>query len=167
MSFLIKNMSLINNIVGHTVNSQWFLKQVENVNIKHYKKHSSPWQWYGYYFNSANFLTNFIWRRLSMFKYNKYITNSLIITKYTKNVSIKHINIKINVYFWQPGFKKGDNWNANRTHPFIFSWSAIIGPKIFFTRYNDRQSSEQNNRKLISLHNNGEDEKQAHGFADF
>jgi hypothetical protein len=42
MSFLIKNMSLINNIVGHTVNSQWFLKQVENVNIKHYKKHSSP-----------------------------------------------------------------------------------------------------------------------------
>jgi hypothetical protein len=37
-----------------------------------------------------------------MFKYDKYITNSLIITKY--------INIKINVYFWQPGFKKGDNW---------------------------------------------------------
>jgi hypothetical protein len=32
---------------------------------------------------------------------------------------------------------------------------------------NDRQSSEQNNRKLISLHNNGEDEKHAHGFADF
>ena len=31
----------------------------------------------------------------------------------------------------------------------------------------DRQSSEQNNRKLISLHNNGEDEKHAHGFADF
>jgi hypothetical protein len=29
------------------------------------------------------------------------------------------------------------------------------------------QSSEQNNRKLISLHNNGEDEKHAHGFADF
>jgi hypothetical protein len=37
----------------------------------------------------------------------------------------------------------------------------------FFTRYNDRQSSEQNNRKLISLHDNGEDEKHAHGFADF
>ena len=31
----------------------------------------------------------------------------------------------------------------------------------------DRQSLEQNNRKLISLHNNGEDEKHAHGFADF
>ena len=31
----------------------------------------------------------------------------------------------------------------------------------------DRQSSEQNNRKLISFHNNGEDEKHAHGFADF
>ena len=34
------------------------------------------------------------------------------------------------------------------------------------SRGNDRQSSEQNNRKLISLHNNGEDEKHAHGFAD-
>ena len=33
--------------------------------------------------------------------------------------------------------------------------------------YYDRQSSEQNNRKLISLHKNGEDEKNAHGFADF
>jgi hypothetical protein len=32
---------------------------------------------------------------------------------------------------------------------------------------NDRQSSEQNNQKLISLHNNGEVEKHAHGFADF
>ena len=31
----------------------------------------------------------------------------------------------------------------------------------------DRQSSEQNNRKLIGLHNNGEVEKHAHGFADF
>jgi hypothetical protein len=30
-----------------------------------------------------------------------------------------------------------------------------------------RQSSEQNNRKLISLHKNGEDDKHAHGFADF
>ena len=37
----------------------------------------------------------------------------------------------------------------------------------FFSRGNDRQSSEQNNRKLISLHNNGEDKKHAHGFADF
>ena len=39
--------------------------------------------------------------------------------------------------------------------------------QIFFSRRNDRQSSEQSNRKLISLHNNGEDEKHAHGFADF
>ena len=31
----------------------------------------------------------------------------------------------------------------------------------------DRQSLEQNNRKLISLHNNGEVDKHAHGFADF
>ena len=37
----------------------------------------------------------------------------------------------------------------------------------FFSQGNDRQSSEQSNRKLISLHNNGEDEKHAHGFADF
>ena len=36
-----------------------------------------------------------------------------------------------------------------------------------FPRGNDWQSSEQNNRKLISLHNNGEDEKHAHGFAEF
>ena len=32
----------------------------------------------------------------------------------------------------------------------------------FSSRGNDRQSSEQNNCKLISLHNNGEDEKYAH-----
>ena len=38
--------------------------------------------------------------------------------------------------------------------------SASMIVYLFFTRYNDRQSSEQNNRKLISLHNNGEDEKQ-------
>ena len=49
---------------------------------------------------------------------------------------------------------------------------------IFSSRGHDRQSSdqnfssrgqssEQNNRKLISLHNNGEDDKNAHGFADF
>ena len=37
----------------------------------------------------------------------------------------------------------------------------------FSSRGYDRQSSEQNNRKLISLHNNGEDDKHAHGFADF
>ena len=37
----------------------------------------------------------------------------------------------------------------------------------FSSRGNDRQSSEQNNRKLISLHDNGEEEKHAHGFADF
>ena len=45
----------------------------------------------------------------------------------------------------------------------------IIETQIEHTRLSflDRQSSEQNNRKLISLHNNGEDEKHAHGFADF
>jgi hypothetical protein len=49
---------------------------------------------------------------------------------------------------------------------FTRSWLAIIGPN-FSSRGHDRQSSEQNNRKLISLHNNGEDDKHAHGFADF
>jgi hypothetical protein len=48
----------------------------------------------------------------------------------------------------------------------------IIEMQIEHTRLSflDRQSSEQNNRKLItiiSLHNNAEDEKHAHGFADF
>jgi hypothetical protein len=37
------------------------------------------------------------------------------------------------------------------------SWSAIIGPKLFFTR----------SWLTISLHNNCEDDKHAHGFADF
>ena len=43
----------------------------------------------------------------------------------------------------------------------------IIKTLIKHTRLSffDRQSSEQNNRKLISLHNNDEVEK--HGFADF
>ena len=35
------------------------------------------------------------------------------------------------------------------------------------SRVNDRQSSEQSNRNLISLHNNGENDKHGHGFADF
>jgi hypothetical protein len=46
----------------------------------------------------------------------------------------------------------------------------IIETQIEHTRFSflDRQSSEQNNRKLIiSLQNNGESEKHAHGFADF
>jgi hypothetical protein len=78
-------------LVGHTVNSQWFLERVENVNIKYYIKHSSPWQWYVYYFNSANFLANFICRSLSMLKYDRYITNSLIITTYI-NKTYQHKN---------------------------------------------------------------------------
>ena len=45
----------------------------------------------------------------------------------------------------------------------------IIEMQIEHTRLSflDRQSSEQNNQKLISLHNNSKDEKHAHGFADF
>jgi hypothetical protein len=42
-----------------------------------------------------------------------------------------------------------------------------FGEIIFSSRGHDRQSSEQNNRKLINLYINGEDDKHAHGFADF
>ena len=38
---------------------------------------------------------------------------------------------------------------------------------IFSSRGHDRQSSEQNNWKLICLHNNGEDDKHVHGIAEF
>jgi hypothetical protein len=44
---------------------------------------------------------------------------------------------------------------------------VLSSASIFSSRGHDRQSSEQNNRRLISLHNNGEEDKHAHGFADF
>jgi hypothetical protein len=47
----------------------------------------------------------------------------------------------------------------------LLSYSCMF--QNFSSRGHDRQSSEQNNRKLISLHNNGEDDKHAHRFADF
>jgi hypothetical protein len=101
-----------------------------------------------------------------MFKY----INMLQIALSLQNISIKHINIKINFYLWKPGFKKGDNLNAIRTHPFIFSsrsYDRQSSDENFSSRGHDRQSSEQNNRKLISLHNNDENDKHAHGFVDF
>jgi hypothetical protein len=49
---------------------------------------------------------------------------------------------------------------------FTRSWSAIIRQN-FSSRGYDRQSTEKNNRKLISLHNNGEVDKHAYGFSDF
>jgi hypothetical protein len=63
-----------------------------------------------------------------MFKYDKYITNSLI-----------------NVYLRKTGLKKGDNLNANRPHPFIFS-----------SRGHDRQSSDQTflDEVMIGNHRN-------------
>jgi hypothetical protein len=48
-----------------------------------------------------------------MFKYDKYITNSLIITKYIN----KTYQRKNKCLLWQPGFQKGDNLNTNRTLP--------------------------------------------------
>ena len=51
-----------------------------------------------------------------------------------------------------------------------FLYEVMIGKSSdqnFSSQGHDRQSSEQNNRKLISLHNNGEDNKHANEFADF
>jgi len=57
-------------------------------------------------------------------------------------------------------------------HPWLLSFlhEVMIGNhriQNFSSRSHDRQLSEQNNQKLISLHNNGEDDKHAHRFADF
>jgi hypothetical protein len=51
-------------------------------------------------------------------------------------------------------------------HPWLFIFSSRghdrqSSDQKFSSRGYDRQSSEQNNRKLISLHNNGEDDKHA------
>ena len=43
--------------------------------------------------------------------------NILQIALSLQHISIKHINIKINVYFCQLGFQKGDNLSTNRTRP--------------------------------------------------
>ena len=48
-----------------------------------------------------------------MFKYDKYITNSLIITKYI-NKTYHHKN---KCLLLTARFPKGDNSNTNRTHP--------------------------------------------------
>jgi hypothetical protein len=75
-------------------------------------------------------------RRRMFFMFNIYIFNlfkePLAINNIAyslQNISIKHINIKINVYFRQPGFKKGDNE------------MQIEHTRLSFL---DRQSSEQN-----------------------
>ena len=75
-------------------------------------------------------------RRRMFFMFNIYIFNLFkeplainSIAYSLQNISIKHINIKINVYFWQPGFKKGDNK------------MQIEHTRLSFL---DRQSSEQN-----------------------
>ena len=75
------------------------LEHIENVNIKYYIKHSSSWQ---ILFAEVCQCLNTI--------------NILQIALSLQNISIKHINIKINVYLGQPGFQKGDNINTNRTH---------------------------------------------------
>jgi hypothetical protein len=51
--------------------------------------------------------------------------NILQIALSLQHISIKHINIKINVYFWQLGFQKGDNLNTNRTHP-LYNLPEIV-----------------------------------------
>ena len=52
-------------------------------------------------------------------------------------------------------------------HTRLFFLDQQSSDQNFSSRIDDRQSLEQNNRKLISLHNNDEDEKHAHRFADF
>ena len=50
---------------------------------------------------------------------------------------------------------------------FFTGHDRLSSDQNFSSRDYDRQSSEQINRKLIRLHNKGEDDKHAHGFADF
>ena len=50
-----------------------------------------------------------------MFKYDKYIINSLIITKYI-NKTYQHKN---KCLLLTARFQKGDNLNTNRTHPLL------------------------------------------------
>ena len=57
-------------------------------------------------------------------------------------------------------------------HPWLFIFSSWGHDRqsldqSFSSQGHDQQSSEQSNRKLISFHNNGKDDKHAHGFADF
>ena len=60
-----------------------------------------------------------------------------------------------------------DRFLNNHCQECVCSYLSIHDCYIFSSRGHDRQSSEQNNRKLISLHNNGVDDKHAHRFADF
>ena len=55
----------------------------------------------------------------------------------------------------------------NHCQECVRAYLSIHDCFIFSSWGHDRQSSEQNNRKLISLHNNGADDKHAHKFADF
>jgi hypothetical protein len=52
-----------------------------------------------------------------MFKYDKYITNSLIITKYI-NKTYQHKN---RCLLLTARFHKGDNLSTNRTHRYTIS----------------------------------------------
>ncbi len=60
-----------------------------------------------------------------------------------------------------------DIFPNNHCQEYVRAYLNIHDCFIFSSRGHDQQSSEQNNRKLISLHNNGEDVKHANGFADF
>ena len=60
-----------------------------------------------------------------------------------------------------------DRFLNNHCQECVCAYLSIHDLFIFSSRGHDRQSSEQNNRKLINLHNNGEAGKHAHRFADF
>jgi hypothetical protein len=88
-----------------------------------------------------------------MYKFDKYITNSIIITQYiNKTYQNKREIIETQVEHTRLSFLDRQSSNQN-----LSSRGIIIG----------NHRNEQNNRMLISLHDNGEDEKHAHGFADF
>ena len=95
---------------------------------------------------------------------------------------IAHTHCSVNgkkMYIYIPCVPNKNNCKKNGSHDMKQTDSSIIivrnvcvltkHPSLFnfSSRGHDRQSSEQNNRKLISLHNNGGDDKHAHGFADF
>jgi len=60
-----------------------------------------------------------------------------------------------------------DRFLNNNCQEYVRAYLSIHDCLIFLSRGHDRKSLEQNNRKLISLRKNGEDDKHAHGFADF
>jgi lauroyl/myristoyl acyltransferase len=82
----------------------------------------------------------------------------------------KYKSIKVILYqFWVKKFvpwKFNLEYGGTFTKLFMHVSSRNMLPTIRNLQIR-KHVSEQNNRKLMSLHNNGEDDKHANGFADF